>query len=82
MKVEFIGTYVKHEIRKTSKDKDYVFLKCKQAVDNREVSLLIFNNKVFKNLENFKQGDDITVIYETWYSSKVKQQVMICKDIV
>ena len=50
MKVEFIGTYEKHEIRKTSKDKDYVFLTCKQAGDNRQVSILLFNNKSRKNI--------------------------------
>lgn len=82
MKVEFIGTYEKHEIRKTSKDKDYVFLTCKQAGDNRQVSILLFNNKVFNHLEMFKPGDEITIIYETWYSSKTKQQVLVCKDIV
>ena len=36
MKVEFIGTYDSHEIRKTSKDKDYVFLVCRQAVDGSQ----------------------------------------------
>ena len=69
MKVEFIGTYQRHETRKTSKDKDYVYLVCKQAVDNREVTILLFNQKVFGNLEMFKQGDEITIIYETWYNS-------------
>lgn len=82
MKVEFIGTYDSHEIRKTSKDKDYVYLVCRQAVDNRRVTVLLFNQKVFGNLEMFKQGDDITIIYETWYNSKTKEQVLICKDIV
>ncbi len=82
MKVEFIGTYQRHETRKTSKDKDYIYLVCKQAVDNREVTILLFNNKVFGNLEMFKQGDEITLIYETWYSSKTKQQVLILTDIV
>lgn len=82
MKVEFIGTYVKHEIRKTSKDKDYVYLVCNQAGDNRQVIILLFNDKVFKNLDMFKQGDEITIIYETWYNSKTKQQVLVCKDIV
>ena len=82
MKVEFIGTYDSHEIRKTSKDKDYVFLVCSQAVDNRKVTILLFNQKVFGNLEMFKQGDEITIIYETWYNSKTKEQVLICKDIV
>ena len=82
MKVEFIGTYESHEIRKTSKDKDYVFLICKQAVDNKKVTVLLFNEKVFGNLEMFKQGDEKTIIYETWYNTKTKQQVLICKDIV
>ena len=82
MKVEFIGTYDSHEIRKTSKDKDYVYLVCKQAVDNKKVTILLFNQKVFGNLEMFKQGDEITIIYETWYNSNTKQQVLVCKDIV
>ena len=82
MKVEFIGTYESHEIRKTSKDKDYIYLVCKQAVDNRKVTILLFNQKVFGNLEMFKQGDEITLIYETWYNSKTKEQVLILKDIV
>lgn len=82
MKVEFIGTYDRHEIRKTSKDKDYIYLVCKQAGDNKQVAILLFNDKVFKNLDMFKQGDEITIIYETWYSSKTKQQVLVCKDIV
>ena len=82
MKVEFIGTYDKHEVRKTSKDKDYVFLTCKQAGDNRDVHILLFNKKVFENLEAFKQGDEITVIFETWYNKNTAQQVLICKDVV
>lgn len=82
MKVEFIGTYESHEIRKTSKDKDYIYLVCRQAVDNRKVTILLFNQKVFGNLEMFKQGDEITLIYETWYNSKTKEQVLILKDIV
>lgn len=82
MKVEFIGTYDHHEIRKTSKDKDYVYLVCKQAGDKRKVTILLFNNKVYENLGMFKQGDDITIIYETWFDSKTKQQVLVCKDIV
>ena len=82
MKVEFIGTYKSHEIRKTSNDKDYVYLKCKQAGDNKDVTILVFNQKLLERFVMFKEGDEITLIYETWYSSKTKQQVLILKDIV
>lgn len=82
MKVEFIGTYQNHEIKKTSTGKDYVVLTCKQSVDNRNVNILLFNNNLFENLQVFKKDDPLTVIFETWYSSKNKQQVLIFKDIV
>lgn len=82
MKLEFIGTYQRHEMRKTAKDKDYILLVCRQAGDNKEVTILLFNSKVFGNLEMFKPNDEITLIYETWYSKKSGQQVLILKDIV
>ncbi|MCI8352647.1 MAG: hypothetical protein HFJ58_03425 [Clostridia bacterium] len=82
MKVEFIGTYQNHEIKKTDTGKDYVFLTCKQGGDNRDVNILLFNNKIFENLQLFKKDDPLTVIFETWYSSKDKKQVLICKDVV
>lgn len=82
MKLEFIGTYEKHEVRKTSNGKDYVVLNCKQSGDNRSVNILLFNNKIFDNLKMFKKDDPINVIFETWYNIKNKQQVLICKDIV
>lgn len=82
MRVEFIGKYEKHEIKKTSKDKDYVCLSCVQSVDNKKINILLFNKGIFKNLDMFKQGDDINVIFETWYNKKNDKQVIICKDIV
>ena len=82
MKVEFIGTYVKHEIKKTKTDKDYCKLICKENLSNKTSTIFIFDSKVFNNLAMFKPEDGITVIFETWYNVKTKSNVIIVKDIV
>lgn len=82
MRVEFLGTYKKHEIKKTKTDKEYVQLICYEQFSKKNVKICIFNNKCIENLEAFKDGDDISVIFETWYSKKANNNVLLVKDIV
>lgn len=82
MKVEFIGVYKKHEIKKTKSNKEYVELTCLDNVTHKTNKIFIFNHALFENLEMLQDNDNIAVIFETWYSTKNKNQVLLVKDIV
>lgn len=82
MKVEFIGVYKKHEVKKTKSNKEYVELTCLDNVTHKTSKIFIFNSALFENLEMLQDNDNIAVIFETWYSVKNKNQVLIVKDIV
>lgn len=82
MKVEFIGVYKKHEIKKTKSNKEYVELTCLDNVTHKTNKIFIFKQALFDNLEMLQENDNIAVIFDTWYSTKNKNQVLIVKDIV
>lgn len=82
MKVEFIGIYKSHITKQTKNNKDYVELNCLDNVTNKPAKIFIFNHELFNNLEMLQDGDNIAVIFETWYSIKNKNNVLIVKDIV
>ena len=82
MKLEFMGTYVKHETKKTNKNNDYSLLVCKEQFSNRDVRICIFNKDLAERLVQFNQGDNLVVIFETWYSKKDSKNILLIKDVV
>lgn len=82
MKLEFFGTYKNH-IKKIGKNnKEYIELNCQEQLGNKNIKICVFNSKCIENLEMFKEGDNITVIFSTWYDKKTKNNVFFVKDIV
>ena len=81
MKLEFYGVYKNHITKKTKNDKDYTELNCLEQMSNKNVKILVFNNEIVKNLEMFKEGDGIVVIFSTWYDYETKNNVLFVKDI-
>lgn len=82
MKLEFLGIYKNHELKKTKTNKDYCELNCLESISNKSVRIFIFDSDVISNLNSFNKDDSISVIFETWYSHKDKNNVLIVKDVV
>lgn len=82
MKVEFLGILSNIEERQTKKGNRYIVLVCNEPVTNRLAYIQVFQPDKFNILSSLEKGDNISVIYETWYDKKTSKQVFLLKDIL
>ncbi len=82
MILQFIGTYKSHTIKKTKNNKDYCELDCLENLSNKNVRIFIFKSELIERLDMLKENDNITCIFEFWYSKKENKNVINMKDLV
>ena len=82
MILEYDGVYKSHEIKESSNGKQYAVIEAEQVGSKYLDKIFVFNKKVVENLGNFEAGEQMIVLFNRFYNSKEKREVIIVKDVV
>ena len=82
MKLEFDGMFLKAEKKESKNGNEYYSVLLKDPVIGKQERIFIFDKKIIEKINSFKENDTVVFIFDYYYSSKSKKNILKVSDVV
>lgn len=82
MKLVAEGKFLNYETKMTKDNKEYYIVNFRQYLNNEDSKILLFDDKLLNVLMSLREGVDIEILIDYFYSRRFGKEIIKVRDIV